>query len=183
MCLPGFPLWKRGTKGDSSLCKRGNLREGDRGDLIYSTTQMAATRVTPTIQVQNKLSEKDVILSKQSILTMEESKPEILQALSCLQNDRQKKDISQSKLCYSENGDGNILCPELVLKGLYVSGNNTGILCCGEGKPQIKENEIINNTNYGVYITDDAEPELGGRGHNCVYGSGLYDLYNNTKNE
>ncbi|OQX56467.1 MAG: hypothetical protein B5M53_01380, partial [Candidatus Cloacimonas sp. 4484_209] len=70
--MKGFPLWKRGTKGDSSLCKRGNLREGDRGDLIYKTAQMAATRVTPTIQVQNKLSEKDVILSKQSILTMEE---------------------------------------------------------------------------------------------------------------
>jgi len=86
-----------GTKGDSSLYKRGNLREDNRGDLIYSTTQMAATRVTPTIQVQNKLSEKDVILSKQSILTMEESKPEILQAISCLQNDRQKKDISQSQ--------------------------------------------------------------------------------------
>ncbi|OQX54245.1 MAG: hypothetical protein B5M53_06005, partial [Candidatus Cloacimonas sp. 4484_209] len=73
-----FPLWKRGTKGDSSLYKRENLREDNRGDLIHSTTQMATTRVTPTIQVQNKLSEKDVILSKQSILTMEESKPEIL---------------------------------------------------------------------------------------------------------
>jgi len=71
--------------------------------LIYETAQMASTRVTHTIQVQNKPSEKDVILSKQSILTMEESKPEILQALSCLQNDRKKKDISQSKLCYSRD--------------------------------------------------------------------------------
>ncbi|OQX55434.1 MAG: hypothetical protein B5M53_04155, partial [Candidatus Cloacimonas sp. 4484_209] len=96
-------------------------------------------------------------------------------------NDRQKKDISQSKLCYSENGDGNILCPELVLKGLYVSGDNTGILCGGESTPQLKENKIINGADYGVYITDDVKPELGGRGHNCIYGSGLYDLYNNTK--
>ncbi|MCK4396999.1 right-handed parallel beta-helix repeat-containing protein [candidate division WOR-3 bacterium] len=75
-----------------------------------------------------------------------------------------------------------VLCPELVLQGLFISENNTGILCASECKLQIKENKIIDNRDYGVYITDDAAPDLGGMGHNYIYGSGLYDLYNNTDN-
>jgi parallel beta-helix repeat protein len=76
-----------------------------------------------------------------------------------------------------------ILCPELALKGVYIAGNGTGILCGGESKPVIKENKIVDNSEYGVYITDDAQPNLGGKGHNYIYGSGLYDLYNNTDNK
>jgi parallel beta-helix repeat protein len=79
--------------------------------------------------------------------------------------------------------EGKILSPELALKGVYIAGNGTGILCGGESKPTIKENKIVDNSEYGVYITDDAKPNLGGKGHNKIYGSGLYDLYNNTDNK
>jgi|GEM_PF-5182094 len=95
-----------------------------------------------------------------------------------------KSPLNRGDFVESENNQrcGNILCPEMVLKDLYVSGNNTGILCGGESSPQIKESKIIINIDYGIYITDDAEPNLGGSGHNCIYGSGTYDLYNNTPN-
>ncbi len=95
---------------------------------------------------------------------------------------------TQAKACGYPTGDYLVAAPfkvrnsSLDLKELYVSRNNTGILCAGESTPQIKENQIINNIDYGIYITDDAEPNLGGSGHNYIYGSGTYDLCNNTSN-
>ncbi len=95
---------------------------------------------------------------------------------------------TQAKACGYQIGNNLVAAPfkvrnsSLDLKDLYVSRNNTGILCGGESTPQLKENKIINSADYGVYITDNAEPNLGGSGHNCIYGSGTYDLYNNTPN-
>ncbi len=75
-------------------------------------------------------------------------------------------------------GDASVEAKELVIEG-----NETGVFVSEVSKPSIKESRIIGNTEYGVYITDDAEPDLGGgKGHNYIYGSGLYDLYNNTDN-
>ncbi len=163
-----------GTIKDDSLYDNGvGINISQQQELLHSRTQMGATRVTPTIQAQSKVSEKDVILSKQNILTVEESKTEMLKQV--------QHDIIQH-MVRNDRDRANVLHPELVLKGLYVSGNNTGILCAGKSTPQLKESKIINNMDYGVYITDDAEPNLGGSGHNYIYGSGTYDLYNNTPN-
>jgi len=135
------------------LFQRGNLSKNDRGDFTESGYGIAS-----------KVNKKGLL------------------AMTPLSRHCEPEGRGNLILTESENHQqsGNILCHELVLKGLYVSGNSTGILCAGESRPDIKENKIIDNIDYGVYITDDAEPNLGGSGHNCIYGSGTYDLYNNT---
>jgi len=135
------------------LFQRGNLSKSDRGDFTESGYQIAS-------KVNNK-----------GILAMTPL------SRHCEPEGRGNLILTESK---NDQQSGNILCPELVLKGLYVSGNNTGMLFGGVSTPEIKETKIINNIDYGVYITDNSEPNLGGSGHNCIYGSGTYDLYNNT---
>jgi hypothetical protein len=75
---------------------------------------------------------------------------------------------------------GNASCD---IKNVILEGNGTGLHLAGTSDPTVKESEIINSVDFGVYITDDAHPNLGGCGHNYIYGSGQYDLYNSTDND
>ncbi len=68
-------------------------------------------------------------------------------------------------------------------KELDIEEDNTGGNVSNISNLSIRHSRIINNYDYGIYITNDAEPDLGGRGHNNIYGSGLFDLYNNTDNK
>ena len=68
-------------------------------------------------------------------------------------------------------------------KELDIEEDNTGGNVSNISNLSIRHSRIINNYDYGIYITNDAEPDLGGRGHNYIYGSGLFDLYNNTDNK
>ncbi|MCK4574856.1 right-handed parallel beta-helix repeat-containing protein, partial [candidate division WOR-3 bacterium] len=65
-------------------------------------------------------------------------------------------------------------------KELDIEEDNTGGNVSNISNLSIRHSRIINNYDYGIYITNDAEPDLGGRGHNYIYGSGMFDLYNNT---
>lgn len=72
------------------------------------------------------------------------------------------------------------------IKQNAIASNGTGIYCGEESSPVVKEDRILENSSYGVYICDEAEPNLGDEnevGHNYVYGSGEYDVYNNTSND
>ncbi|MCK4233416.1 T9SS type A sorting domain-containing protein, partial [candidate division WOR-3 bacterium] len=61
-------------------------------------------------------------------------------------------------------------------------GNSTGIFAKEDSRPWVRNSKIIGNSSYGIYITDNAKPNLGRRGLNYIFGSELYDLYNNTAN-
>jgi hypothetical protein len=64
-----------------------------------------------------------------------------------------------------------------------ISENSTGMYAQDKSKPKVRCSKIISNSVYGVYITDNAKPHLGGRGHNYIFGNELYDVYNNTAND
>jgi parallel beta-helix repeat protein len=61
-----------------------------------------------------------------------------------------------------------------------IEENVTGIYLRGMSFPAVMDCQILNNSEYGVFITDDAEPNLGGsKGNNILFGSGLYDVKRN----
>ncbi len=119
-----------------------------------------------------------------------------------------KSNVSVTNSVFEDNTIYGIFIGEGVtgyIKDCTVSLNSTGIIFAGNTSSEAKEldieedntggnvsnisnlsirhSRIINNYDYGIYITNDAEPDLGGRGHNYIYGSGLFDLYNNTDNK
>jgi parallel beta-helix repeat protein len=85
----------------------------------------------------------------------------------------------------SGNGTGIALTGDAScdIKNVILQGNATGLHLAGTSYPTMKENIIINSADFGVYIMDDAHPDLGGNGRNCIYGSGQFDLYNGTDND
>jgi hypothetical protein len=67
------------------------------------------------------------------------------------------------------------------MKKDFLTGNNVAIMLKEESEIEIKNSYIIDNLSYGIYIEDEAEPEISK--HNFIYGSGLFDVYNNTEED
>lgn len=63
-----------------------------------------------------------------------------------------------------------------------IISNKTGLYAKESSRPYLTEASITESDSIGVYIADNAQPNLGSRGHNCIHGSGSYDLFNNTSN-
>lgn len=63
----------------------------------------------------------------------------------------------------------------------YIENNTTGLVCSDQSKSQVKDSKIINNTEYAIYIENQAAPSVTAK--NFLYGSGMYDLYNGTEND
>ncbi|TES94380.1 MAG: T9SS type A sorting domain-containing protein [Candidatus Cloacimonadota bacterium] len=82
----------------------------------------------------------------------------------------------------SSNSTGIIFngCASCDVKGCVIEGNETGIYLSGTSHPLIKDNRIIDNSSYGVFIVDSASPNLGGKGQNYIFGNWLFNAYNNT---
>jgi parallel beta-helix repeat protein len=74
---------------------------------------------------------------------------------------------------------GNASCD---IMNVILQGNTAGLYLAETANPTVRENTIINSVDFGVYITDDAHPNLGGNGLNRIHDNGQYDLYNNTDN-
>jgi hypothetical protein len=60
--------------------------------------------------------------------------------------------------------------------------NSIGLCAEENSRPHITKSSITESDSLGIYISDNAKPNLGGRGHNHLFGSGCYDVYNNTPN-
>ncbi|MDI6839576.1 MAG: DUF1565 domain-containing protein [bacterium] len=73
------------------------------------------------------------------------------------------------------------------VKNSTIMNNETGIFTSGSSAPTVKLTNIVNNTNYGVYIDGKSTPNLGDKNankesRNVIYGNSKYDVYNNTAN-
>jgi hypothetical protein len=69
------------------------------------------------------------------------------------------------------------------IKSNTITQNETGIFCGEISSPSIHENEITGNDNYGIYINEYADPNLGDsqtEGRNLLYENDDYDVYNNS---
>jgi hypothetical protein len=64
-----------------------------------------------------------------------------------------------------------------------IMNNEIGVHSAGSSAPGIQRTKILNNSLYGVYITDDARPDLGQFcGYNDLYGN-PFNVWNGTDNQ
>ena len=77
---------------------------------------------------------------------------------------------------YANNPDS------LNLDHCILQNNDRGFYGSNASPSFISNNEIINNNQYGIYLTGASEPTFGSElsEWNDIYGNGLYDFYNGT---
>ena len=77
---------------------------------------------------------------------------------------------------YANNPDS------LKLDHCILQNNDRGFYGSNASPAFVSNNEIINNNQYGIYLTGASEPTFGSElsEWNDIYGNGLYDFYNGT---